>query len=671
MKRIITALTLAFALTALLFSLSSCDKDEITSEGLELELSGDGESYILVGIGSCDDEHIIIDTHRKKPITDIADGAFSGNGKIKSVTLGDTVERVGKYAFAACSSLESVSCGDSLEVIEANAFYSCDKLTTVELSDSVKKIGSYAFEYCKALRTVSFGAALETVESYAFYSCYSLSEAVFGDSLRTVGNSAFAHCRELERLSFGTGLHNIGDEAFADCVSLRTLDFAPAKLNIGKYSFRQCSSLRELNLPNGAMTLGYGAFSSCKSLESVSLGVTLYEIDGYAFSGCESLLEVYIPSNVTYIGEYTFYECTSLESLILPYIGNTESSSSAHLGNIFGGTNAENIPNTLGSVTVTGAKSIPSFAFDDCIWLEEVTLGNGVETVGGYAFDGCISLSKVTFADSVTTVGSYAFRGCTSLGSLGLGAGITSIDKNAFRDTVNLKRVNIADIEAWCSVSLYDASSSPFCHNASLYIRGARTPKLEIPSSVSSISAYAFYGANIESVVLHDGFESLGANTFGACQSLRYYEFGGASYLGTADNPYMFLVCVIDNTASSVTIHEDTRVIGRSAFYGCVGIEQVTIHGSVEIIGNYAFSGCTSLVSLELGDALRSIGYEAFANCPVLSLVSFSAREGWQVSRSSEMTDASELDTSLLSNAASAAELLSFEYASYYWEKVK
>ena len=70
----------------LVFSLSSCDREEKTSVGLKFELNEDGESYTVVGLGTCNDEHIIIDTHKKKPITAVADGAFKSEKDIKACT---------------------------------------------------------------------------------------------------------------------------------------------------------------------------------------------------------------------------------------------------------------------------------------------------------------------------------------------------------------------------------------------------------------------------------------------------------------------------------------------------------------------------------------------------------------------------------------------------------
>lgn len=57
------------------------------------------------------------------------------------------------------------------------------------------------------------------------------------------------------------------------------------------------------------------------------------------------------------------------------------------------------------------------------------------------------------------------------------------------------------------------------------------------------------------------------------------------------------------------------RKIGRSAFFGCVGLRSVFIPDSVEEIGNGAFYECMFLSSVRLPNSIREIPKEAFAGC--------------------------------------------------------
>ena len=79
MRRIVAFVSFAIVMLLCIVSLNACDRGEITSDGLKFKLNEDKQGYTLVDIGTCDDEHVIIDTYRRKPITAIADGVFSGN----------------------------------------------------------------------------------------------------------------------------------------------------------------------------------------------------------------------------------------------------------------------------------------------------------------------------------------------------------------------------------------------------------------------------------------------------------------------------------------------------------------------------------------------------------------------------------------------------------------
>ena len=76
---------------------------------------------------------------------------------ISAVTIPNTVETIGIYAFHDCSELTAVSIPDSVESIGLNAFYSCDKLETLALGSGVTTVGNNAFSYCTALTDVTLG----------------------------------------------------------------------------------------------------------------------------------------------------------------------------------------------------------------------------------------------------------------------------------------------------------------------------------------------------------------------------------------------------------------------------------------------------------------------------------------------------------------------------------
>lgn len=68
-------------------------------------------------------------------------------------------------------------------------------------------------------------------------------------------------------------------------------------------------------------------------------------------------------------------------------------------------------------------------------------------------------------------------------------------------------------------------------------------------------------------------------------------------------------------TDTRVTVPDDVRVVGESAFEGNTNIELVVIPDSVERIEAYAFWGCDNLDTVVLGRGLKEVGDFAFADC--------------------------------------------------------
>ncbi len=81
-------------------------------------------------------------------------GAFWHCSNLTSVTIGSTVETIGKYAFQACISLISIAVPDSVTSIRDWAFHGCTELTTVTIGSSVENIGSSAFSQCENITEI-------------------------------------------------------------------------------------------------------------------------------------------------------------------------------------------------------------------------------------------------------------------------------------------------------------------------------------------------------------------------------------------------------------------------------------------------------------------------------------------------------------------------------------
>ena len=84
-------------------------------------------------------------------------GVFRGCGNLKSVVVGAGIKVIPKDAFLGCTSLKSVTFaeGSQLEKIEGiQAFRNCPKLESIELPDNCTYVDSYTFSDCPSLRTI-------------------------------------------------------------------------------------------------------------------------------------------------------------------------------------------------------------------------------------------------------------------------------------------------------------------------------------------------------------------------------------------------------------------------------------------------------------------------------------------------------------------------------------
>ena len=465
--------------------------------------------------------------------------------------------------------------GDVTE-IGKEAFYSyntdCKKITSITIPDSVTSIGNYAFYYCTSLTNVTIPDSVTSIGERAFRHCESLTNVTIPDSLTSIGHVAFEYCTSLTSVTIGKSVTSIGNYAFRYCTSLKRVDItdlsAWCKISFNSSSNPLCNGAKlyinnteatDIIIPSDITEIKNYAFYGCSSLTTITIPDSVTEIGQQAFSNCTSLTSVTIGKRVTSIGNFAFYYCTSLTSVTIP-----------------------------DSVT-----SIGGGAFSDCTSLTSVTIPDSVTYFGIQAFDGCSSLTSVTIPDSVTSIGTYAFLDCTSLTNVTIGKSVTSIGSYAFYKCTSLTRVDITDLSTWCKIGFDNSSSNPLCNGAKLYINNTEAADITIPSDITEIKNYAFYGySSLTSVNIGNGVTSIGEVAFADCSSL-----------------------------TSVTIPDSVTSIRNSAFYGCTSLTSITIPDSVTSIEGGAFDSCTSLTSVTIPDSVTSIGYAAFEDCSSLASI--------------------------------------------------
>ena len=196
--------------------------------------------------------------------------SFISSLTISSLTIPDSVERIGNYAFLDCTGLTSKTIPDSVTSIGAGAFSWCTNLTSVKMSKNVTSIGEGAFVFCECLKSITIPDSVTSIDDYAFEYCTSLTSITIPDSVTSIGDYTFCGCESLEKIKI------------PDSVT-----------SIGSFAFDYCEGLTSITIPNSVTSIGALAFKNCTSLSSIEIPASVESIDRDAFFKCTGITDVY------------------------------------------------------------------------------------------------------------------------------------------------------------------------------------------------------------------------------------------------------------------------------------------------------------------------------------------------------------------------------------------
>ena len=123
-------------------------------------------------------------------VVEIKDEEYRYNLQIKKVIIGNTVEKIGEYAFYGCKNLEEIEFeeGCKLKKISVKCYSNCDKIKKIELPESIEIIKSEAFNACRIETIILKGVKI--IESNNFYK-QCIKELYISDFIEGIGNNAF------------------------------------------------------------------------------------------------------------------------------------------------------------------------------------------------------------------------------------------------------------------------------------------------------------------------------------------------------------------------------------------------------------------------------------------------------------------------------------------------
>lgn len=596
-------------------------------------------------------------------VTVISENAFKECGDLHSVVIANTVKTIGNMAFMECVNMESVTWHEGIKEIGRQAFYNCCTLDKIEILNSIETIGDYAFYGCLSAKTITIGSGMTNIGEGVFTSCANASEIVIPDAIETIGTGAFRDCTNLTSLTFGCGLKYILGNAFQGCIGLETITIPTSIKEVGSGAFKNCANLKavhitdltawcairfgdidanplqyakhlflngqefvDLVIPDDIKSIALGAFYGCASIKSVKFPMNLEIIGQHAFQKCTGLTEINIPSKTKSVGNYAFEGCDNLKTVSLK--------SSVRVSRLSG----------------PGYDIYDDYNYDNYM------------SVASHAFENCISLTIIIIGNTVTRIEDEAFAGCKNLEDVfcygsAVPQAYFDVFKNSYIEYAKLHvRGNIEDYKAtepWSKFGTKDMNESNMSnldckYNAekdgifySIYnyfhplygtnIEGATVTYGEkyyegdivIPETieydgkkynVTGIDGAAFQESPLlKSVYIPNSVTSVGGGAFSFCKSLESVRMPEKL---TSIGSTAFYEC---QSLKSIEIPAGITEVGSSAFYNCCTIQEIKLGNGLTRISNGAFVGCASLKKLWIGKAVNNIGCWAFSGCPNLT----------------------------------------------------
>lgn len=239
-------------------------------------------------------------------LTTLGSEAFRSCKSLKAVKIPFGVTVIPESCFRECSSLESVTISEGVTSIAGFVFYHCN-LNALTLPESLEKIGGYAFTGNKSLKSVNIPAKVKTIETQAFNSC-GLTDLVIQEGVQTIGYNTFGS-NSLKNLTLPSTVTSIGGSAFGNNNNLQSIicnAVTPPTLGDNAFDNDITPSIKVPLQSIAAYRKAYGwkDFSNYYGGEVVADGITyrIDENDAMVAAVEPSLTEANVPSSVEFEG---------------------------------------------------------------------------------------------------------------------------------------------------------------------------------------------------------------------------------------------------------------------------------------------------------------------------------------------------------------------------------
>ena len=346
--------------------------------------------------------------------------AFVGCSALTDVYVSSALEVMEGYVFSACPSLTSFEMGDGAKMLgdyafytpaSSNGFYYHNSLKNVTIPDSVEYIGVFAFAGNTVMETLTMNG-VKTIAEGAFHYATGLEVVTTTDALESIGVNAFV----------GSGIRFIdlfNVEHFGAQCFLGTNIYVPNSGNlkldnaitIGAGAFYNCKNIKQVTLKN-VVSLGDMAFASetQSQITKVDVGTSLVSMGATVFYNAP-ITYISLPETLQEISEPAFVGCASLSTIMV-----SDKNKTFFVDKDFGGLyrrlpNGDYellaVPNNkrMEKIDTNYQEGLP-FDYNN---LEPFKILEGTSRIAAWAMGHCKFIHAVEIPASVQNIGPYAF----------------------------------------------------------------------------------------------------------------------------------------------------------------------------------------------------------------------------------------------------------------------
>lgn len=225
--------------------------------------------------------------------------AYPTKKEAASFTVPSSVSTIGANAFTQVSNLKSVNLSN-VSKIDDWAF-SGSGLTSVTIPDSVTKMGYGIMSECYGLTSIKFGTGVKELPYRTCYECSSLKNIDFGGvtsidqasfvgigaealvlpaTLEELGAACFGNSHNLKSIT-SYGLVHVAYQSFFGCYALTTVNLNEGIKTIYGQAFYGCSSLKSAKIPKSCTWVHENAFPESVTLNNLNTNMIGYGANGY------------------------------------------------------------------------------------------------------------------------------------------------------------------------------------------------------------------------------------------------------------------------------------------------------------------------------------------------------------------------------------------------------